>query len=69
MTIKELAAVMSNDTTYTLLIGPDQEVIIGEEDKALMDAFGDVEIDHAMTNSLNRLAIFPVMDMRRRAAV
>ena len=38
MTIKELAAVMAEDTTFTILIGPDQEVVIGREDKAIMEA-------------------------------
>lgn len=68
MTIKELAAVMADDTTYTILIGPDQEVIIDKEDKALMAAFGDVVVDHAMTNTANRLCIYAAYDLRREQA-
>lgn len=67
MTIKELSSIMDEDTTYTVLIGPEQEIIIGKEDKALMELLGDVEIDHAMTNSANRLAIFAAVDLRRAA--
>lgn len=67
MTIKDLAAVMSEDTTYTILIGADQEVVICKEDKALMEMLGNVEIDHAMVNTSNRLCIYPCMDLRRAA--
>lgn len=67
MTIKELAAVMADDTTYAVLIGPEQEIIIGKEDKALMELLGNVEVDHAMTNGTNRLAIFAAVDLRRAA--
>ena len=67
MTIKDLAAVMSEDTTYTILIGADQEVVICKEDKALMEMLGNVEIDHAMVNTSNRLCIDPCMDLRRAA--
>lgn len=65
MTIKDLAAVMSEDTTYTILIGADQEVVICKDDKALMEALGDVLVDHAMVNTSNRLCIYPCMDLRR----
>lgn len=65
MTIKELAAVMAEDTTYTILIGADQEVVICKDDKALMEALGDVLVDHAMVNTANRLCIYPCMDLRR----
>lgn len=65
MTIKDLAAIMSEDTTYTILIGADQEVVICKEDKALMEMLGNVEIDHAMVNTSNRLCIYPCMDLRR----
>ena len=51
MTIKNLAAVMSEDTTYTILIGADQEVVICKDDKTLMEALGDVLVDHAMVNT------------------
>ena len=68
MTIKELAAVMAEDTTYTILIGADQEVVICKEDKALMEALGDVLVDHAMVNTSNRLCIYPCMDLRRAQA-
>lgn len=67
MTIKDLAAIMSEDTTYTILIGADQEVVIGKEDKALMEALGNVLVDHAMVNTANRLCIYPCMDLRRVA--
>ncbi len=67
MTIKDLAAVMSEDTTYTILIGADQEVVICKDDKALMEALGDVLVDHAMVNTANRLCIYPCMDLRRVA--
>lgn len=67
MTIKDLAAIMSEDTTYTILIGADQEVVICKEDKALMEMLGNVEIDHAMVNTSNRLCIYPCMDLRRAA--
>lgn len=67
MTIKELAAVMSEDTTYTILIGADQEVVICKDDKALMETLGDVLVDHAMVNTANRLCIYPCMDLRRAA--
>ena len=64
MTIKELAAVMAEDTTFTVLIGPDQEVVIGKEDKALMEAL----VDHAMVNTANRLCIYACVDLRRAMA-
>lgn len=67
MTIKNLAAVMSEDTTYTILIGADQEVVICKDDKTLMEALGDVLVDHAMVNTANRLCIYPCMDLRRAA--
>lgn len=68
MTIKELANVMAEDTTFTVLIGPDQEVVIGKEDKALMEALGNVLIDHAMVNTVNRLCIYAAVDLRRATA-
>jgi len=68
MTIKELAAVMAEDTTFTVLIGPDQEVVIGKEDRAVMEALGDVLIDHAMVNAVNRLCIYACVDLRRATA-
>ncbi len=68
MTIKELAAVMAEDTTFTILIGPDQEVVIGREDKAIMEALGNVLIDHAAVNTVNRLCIYACVDLRRATA-
>lgn len=65
MTIKELSKVMEENTTFTVLIGPDQEVVIGKEDKALMELLGTVEIDHAMVNTANRLCIYAAVDLRR----
>lgn len=67
MTIKDLAAVMSEDAIYTILIGADQEVVICKDDKTLMEALGDVLVDHAMVNTANRLCIYPCMDLRRAA--
>ncbi len=68
MTIKELSKVMAEDTTFTVLIGPEQEIVIGKEDKALMELLGNVEIDHAMVNTANRLCIFAAVDLRRKTA-
>ena len=68
MTIKELAAVMAEDITFTILIGPDQEVVIGREDKAIMEALGNVLIDHAAVNTVNRLCIYACVDLRRATA-
>ena len=68
MTIKELAAVMAEDTTFTILIGPDQEVVIGREDKAIMEALGNVLIDHVAVNTVNRLCIYACVDLRRATA-
>lgn len=65
MTIKELAAVMDESTIYTILIGPDQEVVVSKEDKTIMGLLGDVEVDRAMVNTENRLAIFASVDLRR----
>lgn len=67
MTIKEIFALMAEDTMFTILIGPDQEIVIGKEDKAIMEALGDVLVDHAMVNGLNRLCIYPCIDLRRAA--
>lgn len=68
MTIKELAAVMAEDTTFTVLIGPDQEVVISKEDKAIMEALGDVLVGRAMVNTANRLCIYACVDLRRAQA-
>ena len=68
MTIKELAAVMAEDTTFTILIGPDQEVVIGREDKAIMEALGNLLIDHAAVNTVHRLCISACVDLRRATA-
>lgn len=68
MTIKELSKVMAEDTTFTVLIGPEQEIVIGKEDKTLMELLGNVEIDHAMVNAADRLCIFAAVDLRRETA-
>lgn len=45
MTVKEFFDVAEIPTSFCLYIGNGQEVNIGQEDTALVEAFGDIEID------------------------
>lgn len=58
MTLGQLAKVMDADTNFTVLIGSDQEVALGKEDKAILEALSDVVVERAMVNTENRLCVY-----------
>ena len=48
MTVREFFEVAEIPTSFCLYIGNGQEVSIGQEDTALVEAFGDIVIEKVM---------------------
>lgn len=51
MTVRQLFEVAEIPTSFCLDIGNGQEIMIGQEDTALVDAFGDIVIAKIMLPS------------------
>lgn len=48
MTVKEFYSVFDFPATFCLDLGNGEEVLINKEDKALIEAFGDIVIDRVL---------------------